>query len=74
MPTRALAAVLTGILACCWALAAGSAAAQEPVPTPFVADVLWAPNPASGSDGRRHLVYELRIGNVTASGLRLNKV
>lgn len=74
MPTRSLAAVLAGILACCWVLAAGRTAAQEPVPTPFVADVLWAPNPAFGSDGRRHLVYELRIGNVTASGLRLNKV
>lgn len=74
MPTRAFAAVLAAILGCCWALAARTAAAQEPILTPFVADVLWAPNPASGSDGRRHLVYELRIGNTTASGLALDKV
>ena len=74
MPTRSLAAVLAAVLGCCWALAAGSAVAQEPVLTPFVAEVLWAPNPVAGSDGRRHLVYELRIGNVTASSLHLGKV
>lgn len=74
MPTRAVAAVLAAILAGCLALAVVPAAAQEPVPTPFVADVLRAPIPAAGSDGRRHLVYELRIGNTTGSGLALNKV
>lgn len=74
MPTRAVAAVLAAILAGWLALAVVPAAAQEPVPTPFVADVLWAPIPAAGSDGRRHLVYELRIGNTTGSGLALDKV
>ncbi|GEP56424.1 M23 family metallopeptidase [Reyranella soli] len=73
MPARALAALAVAF-AWCLALAAVPAVGQEPVLTPFVADVLWAPNPASGSDGRRHLVYELRVANTTASGLALNKV
>lgn len=74
MSRHILSAILAAVLGCCWALAPGPAAAEEPVLTPFVADVLWAPNPASGSDGRRHLVYELRIGNTTATGLALDKV
>jgi hypothetical protein len=73
MPVRAL-ATLALAFAWCLAAAAGPAMAQEPTLTPFVADVLWAPHPASGSDGRRHLVYELRIANTTASGLALDKV
>lgn len=73
MPTRAL-AVLAAALAWCLALAAVPAVAAEPILTPFVADALWAPNPVPGSDGRRHLVYELRIANTTASGLELEKV
>ncbi len=73
MAMRTLAAVLA-ILAGWVASAAESARAAEPELTPFVADVLWAPNPAYGSDGRSHLVYELRIANTTASGLELEKV
>ena len=73
MLARTLAALAVAF-AWCLALAAVPAVGQEPVLTPFVADVLWAPNPASGSDGRRHLVYELRIANTTASGLALDKV
>ena len=71
--TRALAAVLA-VLAGWFASAAVPARAADPVLTPFVADALWAPNPASGSDGRSHLVYELRIGNTTASSLELDKI
>ena len=48
--------------------------AADPGTTPFVTEALWAPNPASGSDGRRHLVYELRIGNTTGCGLEPKKV
>ena len=70
MPPRALASVLVW----CLALAVAPAMAAEPELTPFVAEALWAPNPASGSDGRRHLVYELRIANTTGSGLELKKV
>jgi len=74
MPARPLAPVFAAALAWCLASAAVPAVAAEPELTPFVAEALWAPNPASGSDGRRHLVYELRIGNTTASGLELKKV
>lgn len=74
MPTRRHATVFAAALAWCLALGAAPAVPAEPELTPFVADALWAPNPASGSDGRRHLVYELRIGNTTGSGLELNKV
>jgi hypothetical protein len=67
---RVLAALLVGWLA----LVAVPATAAEPELTPFIADALWAPNPVPGSDGRRHLVYELRIANPTASALELKKV
>jgi hypothetical protein len=67
---RVLAAVLVGWLA----LVAAPAKAAEPELTPFIADALWAPNSVPGSDGRRHLVYELRIANPTASALELKKV
>ena len=73
MMTRALAAVLA-VRAGWFASAAVPGRAADPVLTPFVADALWAPNPASGSDGRSHLVYELRIGNTTASSLELDKI
>ena len=43
--------------------AALPAAAQTPVPepvmTPLVAEVLFPPQAVPGSDGKRHLVYEL---------------
>ena len=67
---RALAAILAWWLV----VAALPVLAAEPELTPFIADALWAPNPVPGSDGRRHLVYELRIANPTASALELKKV
>jgi hypothetical protein len=66
--------VLAALLAWWLALAALPVLAAEPELTPFLADALWAPNPVPGSDGRRHLVYELRIANPTASALELKKV
>ena len=65
---------LAGVLACLPALVATPAVAQEPVATPFVAEALWAPNPLPSRGGWRHLVYELRIANPTASALELRKV
>ncbi len=70
MPMRAFAAVLVWFLA----LVATPAGAQEPVLTPFVAEALWAPSPFPSPGGWRHLVYELRIANPTASALELGKV
>src|SRR5262245_6130126 len=65
---------LGAVLVWCLALVATSSVAQEPIPTPFVADALWAPNPFPSPGGWRHLVYELRIANPTPSALELRKV
>jgi hypothetical protein len=48
--------------------------AQTPHLTPFVVDVLSAPRTAYGADDRRHLVYELRVANPTASEIKLSTV
>jgi hypothetical protein len=54
----------------------GALAADPPAPelTPLVGEVLWAPRTAFGSDGDRHLVYEVRLGNPTPGTLSLSKV
>jgi len=54
------------------------AAAQMPAPdpamTPLVARVLFPPQAVPGSDGRRHLVYELELANATPAATTLEKV
>lgn len=50
------------------------ASAAEPVLTPLVADVLSAPWPVTGSDGKRHLVYELRLGNATPDAVQVKQI
>ena len=42
--------------------------------TPIVADVLAPPIPVAGSDGRRHLVYELRLGNASSVTVELRHI
>src|SRR5437588_8127719 len=41
--------------------------------TPLVADVLAPPHAVLGSDRRTHLVYEIRIANVTKSRIALRR-
>lgn len=48
--------------------------AAEPALTPLVADVLSAPWPVTGSDGKRHLVYELRLGNATPDAVDVKQI
>jgi hypothetical protein len=45
----------------------GGAPARAAIPqfTPIAASVLAAPEPVSATDGRRHLVYEVLVQNVT---------
>ncbi|MCC3324802.1 hypothetical protein FOB84_09820 [Gordonia bronchialis] len=43
----------------------------EPVFTPVVGEVMFAPTPFVGSDGRRHLVYEIALTNFTAAPVTL---
>ena len=42
-----------------------AAQAQGVTLTGLVGEVLFAPQPVLGSDGRRHIVYELQLSNVT---------
>lgn len=58
------------------ASAARAQAGPGPVPqlTALVADVLAAPQPVPGSDGRLHLVYELRLANVTDGNAALKRI
>jgi hypothetical protein len=67
-------ALYFGVLFCACALAFAGASAADPRLTPLAADVLAAPVPVMGSDGRRHLVYELRLGNTTRGNAELKKV
>jgi hypothetical protein len=62
------------LVACC---GAGPVAAAEPDAaqlTALVADVLAAPHAVRGSDGRTHLVYEIRIANTTDGQVRLKRI
>ena len=53
-----------------------AAAEEAAVPrlTPLVADVLAAPQAVRGSDGAQHLVYELRIENITDARFTLKRL
>ena len=42
--------------------------------TPLAADVLAAPQAVLGSDGAKHLIYELRVENLTDQRFTLNKI
>ena len=50
------------------------ARAAEPVLTPFVAEVLNAPWPVTGSDGKRHFVYELRLSNAAPDAVLVKQI
>jgi hypothetical protein len=59
-------------------VAALPVAAQSPVPdpvmTPLVARVLFPPQAVPGSDGKRHLVYELDLANASPAATALQKI
>jgi hypothetical protein len=46
----------------------------QPRLTPIVAAVLCAPQPVPGSDGAMHLLYELRIENITDGAFALRRI
>lgn len=50
------------------------AQAVEPRLTPLVAEVVAPPHLVPGSDGKRHLVYELAVTNVTGGDASLEKL
>ncbi len=55
-------------------IAAMSASAREARLTPLVAEVLSDVRPVAGSDGKVHLVYELRLANPTDSAIRIEDI
>jgi hypothetical protein len=73
---RELRALTASVVAVLWGciLAAMGAFAADPLLTPVLGDVLWAPRLAYGSDDQRHLVYELRLANPTPTAVNLAKV
>jgi Peptidase family M23 len=53
---------------------AGAAAPSDLQLTPLVANVMTAPHAVPGADRRIHLVYEVRVANVTGGPIRINRV
>jgi hypothetical protein len=51
-----------------------AAAGAHPQLTPLAADVLFPPQAVRGSDGAAHLVYELRIENITDGRFTLKRI
>ena len=51
-----------------------TAAGTHPQLTPLAADVLSPPQAVRGSDGAAHLVYELRIENITDGRFTLKRI
>ena len=56
------------------ALAGSSPAAASAVVTPIAVRVLNPPNPVLGADHRHHLVYELKVANLSSNAVTLESV
>lgn len=50
------------------------AASDNPKLTPLIAEVIAPPHVVPGSDGKRHIVYELALTNITGGGVRVDKL
>ncbi len=50
------------------------AAGDNPKLTPFVAQIIAPPHVVSGSDGKRHIVYELALTNITGGNVRVERL
>lgn len=53
---------------------AGRAADKDSQLTPLVAEILAPPHVVPGSDGKRHIVYELALTNITGGNVRFDKL
>jgi len=49
-------------------------AADDPKLTPLVAEIIAPPHVVPGSDGKRHLVYELAVTNITGGAVRFEQL
>ena len=70
---RSLALVLLGLIALAAPVAATAKPPRETI-TPLAAKVLAPPRPVLGTDGKRHLVYELQLYNWTGRPQMLESV
>jgi hypothetical protein len=52
----------------------GVHASDNPTLTPLVAEIIAAPHVVPGSDGKRHIVYELALTNITGGDVRFEKL
>ena len=52
----------------------GAHAADGPRLTPLTAEIVVPPHVVPGSDGKRHIVYELALANITGDGVRFEKL
>lgn len=50
------------------------AAGNNPKLTPLVAEIIAAPHVVPGSDGKRHIVYEVAVTNVTGGDARFERL
>lgn len=65
---------LLSVLLFCAALSSGARAADGPRLTPLTAEIIAPPHAVPGSDGKRHLVYELAVTNITGGSVRFEKI
>jgi hypothetical protein len=67
--------VLSIVMLLSAAFSSGSFAAGDDLKiTPLVAQVIAPPHVVPGSDGKRHIVYELAVTNITGGNVRLDKI
>ena len=64
----------SAVIACFGLSGDGVAEPIKPQLTPLVADVLAPPHAVAGSDRHVHLVYEIRIANVTGGRISLKRI
>lgn len=62
------------VIAIAWLSLPAAATASDIMLTPLVADVLSTPWPVTGSDGKRHIVYELRLANATPDAVQVKQI
>lgn len=56
------------------AIPSSAHASDNPKLTPLIAQIIAAPHAVPGSDGKRHIVYELALTNITGGAVRFEKL
>jgi hypothetical protein len=66
--------VVSGLVLLLMFSPAAQAGADNPRLTPLVAEIITLPHVVPGSDGKRHIVYELALTNITGRDVRFDKL